>query len=155
MNREILRDKILGCFNGKNVGGTLGAPLEGKNGFFDIEYFLQPNIDNNPQPNDDLDLQISSLNAVRRFGRCVNAEILAEYYNTYVIPSWAEYGVGKSNLRRGIPTPISGYHSNSYKDSCGSFIRSEIWACLCPGHPASGHHGPDVQFQPGRRHRCH
>lgn len=135
MNRKILRDKILGCFNGKNVGGTLGAPLEGKNGFFDIEYFLQPNIVGNPQPNDDLDLQISSLNAVRRFGRCVTSEILAEYYNIFVIPSWAEYGVGKANLRRGIPTPICGYHSNRYKDSCGSFIRSEIWACLCPGHP--------------------
>ena len=135
MNRSVLRDKILGCFNGKNVGGTLGAPLEGKNGFFDIEYFLQPNIEGNPQPNDDLDLQISSLNAVRRFGREVNSEILAEYYNTFVIPSWAEYGVGKANLRRGIPTPISGYHCNRYKDSCGSFIRSEIWACLCPGHP--------------------
>ena len=135
MNRRILRDKILGCFNGKNVGGTLGAPLEGKNGFFDIEYFLQPNIEGNPQPNDDLDLQISSLNAVRRFGRNVNSEILAEYYNIFVVPSWAEYGVGKSNLRRGIPTPISGYHANRYKDSCGSFIRSEIWACLCPGHP--------------------
>ena len=135
MNKRILRDKILGCFNGKNVGGTLGAPLEGKNGFFNIEYFIQPNIVNNPLPNDDLDLQISSLNAVRRFGRCVNSEILAEYYNIFVNPSWAEYGVGKSNLRRGIPTPISGYHSNRYKDSCGSFIRSEIWACLCPGHP--------------------
>ncbi len=135
MNKRALRDKILGCFNGKNVGGTLGAPLEGKNGFFDIEYFIQPNIVNNPQPNDDLDLQISSLNAVRRFGRNVNSEILAEYFNIFVNPSWAEYGVGKSNLRRGIPTPISGYHSNSYKDSCGSFIRSEIWACLCPGHP--------------------
>ena len=49
MNRTLLRDKILGCFNGKNVGGTLGAPLEGKNGFFDIEYFLQPNIEGNPQ----------------------------------------------------------------------------------------------------------
>ncbi len=135
MNKKLLRDKILGCFNGKNVGGTLGAPLEGKNGFFNIEYFIQPNIENNPWPNDDLDLQISSLNAVRRFGRNVSAEILAEYYNIFVNPSWAEYGVGKSNLRRGIPTPISGYHSNSYKDSCGSFIRSEIWACLCPGHP--------------------
>lgn len=135
MNRSFLRDKILGCFNGKNVGGTLGAPLEGKNGFFDIEYFIQPNIEGNPQPNDDLDLQISSLNAVRRFGRCVNSEILAEYYNIFVNPSWAEYGFGKANLRRGIPTPISGYHANSYKDSCGSFIRSEIWACLCPGHP--------------------
>ena len=136
MEKKVLRDKILGCFNGKNVGGTLGAPLEGKNGFFDVEYFLQPNIVGNPQPNDDLDLQISSLNAVRRFGRNVTAEILAEYYNTFVIPSWAEYGIGKSNLRRGIPTPISGYHCNRYKDSCGSFIRSEIWACLCPGHPA-------------------
>lgn len=135
MNQTILRDKILGCFNGKNVGGTLGAPLEGKNGFFDIEYFIQPNIEGNPQPNDDLDLQISSLNAVRRFGRCVTAEILAEYYSIFVNPSWAEYGVGKSNLRRGIPTPICGYHGNRYKDSCGAFIRSEIWACLCPGHP--------------------
>ncbi len=135
MNKAILRDKILGCFNGKNVGGTLGAPLESKNGFFDIEYFMQPNIINNPQPNDDLDLQISSLNAVRRYGSRVNAEILAEYYNIFVNPSWAEYGVGKSNLRRGIPTPMSGYHCNPYKDSCGSFIRSEIWACLCPGHP--------------------
>ena len=135
MNQRILRDKILGCFNGKNVGGTLGAPLEGKNGFFDIEYFIQPNIEGNPMPNDDLDLQISSLNAVRRFGKNVNSEILAEYYNIFVNPSWAEYGVGKSNLRRGIPTPISGYHANAYKDSCGSFIRSEIWACLCPGHP--------------------
>ena len=136
MDRKLLRDKILGCFNGKNVGGTLGAPLEGKNGFFDIEYFIQPNIESNPMPNDDLDLQISSLNAVRRYGRNVNSEILAEYYNIFVNPSWAEYGFGKSNLRRGIPTPISGYHANSYKDSCGSFIRSEIWACLCPGHPA-------------------
>ena len=135
MNQKILRDKILGCFNGKNVGGTLGAPLEGKNGFFNVEYFIQPNIEGNPMPNDDLDLQISSLNAVRRFGRNVSSENLAEYYNIFVNPSWAEYGVGKSNLRRGIPTPISGYHANSYKDSCGSFIRSEIWACLCPGHP--------------------
>ena len=41
MNRKLLRDKILGCFNGKNVGGTLGAPLEGKNGFFDVEYFYR------------------------------------------------------------------------------------------------------------------
>lgn len=135
MDQKALRDKILGCFNGKNVGGTLGAPLEGKNGFFDVEYYIQPNIVCNPPPNDDLDLQISSLNAVRRFGRCVNAEILAEYYNIFVNPSWAEYGFGKANLRRGIPTPISGYHANRYKDSCGSFIRSEIWACLCPGHP--------------------
>ena len=31
--------------------------------------------------------------------------------------------------------PISGWYRNHNKDSCGCFIRSEIWACLAPGHP--------------------
>ena len=37
MDIKILYDKILGCFNGKNIGGTLGAPLESKNGFFNVD----------------------------------------------------------------------------------------------------------------------
>ena len=135
MNYDILYDKILGCFNGKNIGGTLGAPLESKNGFFDIDYYIQQNIENNPVANDDLDLQLVWFNAVRRYGRGVDAEILSQYWATYVNPSWAEYGVGKANLRRGIIPPFSGYVGNTYKDSCGAFIRSEIWACLMPGHP--------------------
>ena len=28
LNYTTLRDKILGCFNGKNAGGVLGAPFE-------------------------------------------------------------------------------------------------------------------------------
>ena len=40
MNRKTLRDKILGCFNGKNVGGTLGAPLEGKTDFSILNIFF-------------------------------------------------------------------------------------------------------------------
>ena len=31
--------------------------------------------------------------------------------------------------------PFWGYLKNGYGESCGSFIRSEIWACLCPGYP--------------------
>ena len=31
--------------------------------------------------------------------------------------------------------PMSGVIDNTYKDSCGCFIRSELWACLAPGHP--------------------
>ena len=135
MDIKILYDKILGCFNGKNIGGTLGAPLESKNGFFDVDYYIQSNIENNPVANDDLDLQLVWFNAVRRYGKNVNAEILSQYWATYINPSWAEYGVGKSNLRRGIEPPFSGYVGNAYKDSCGAFIRSEIWACLMPGHP--------------------
>ena len=36
--------------------------------------------------------------------------------------------------RRCLP-PLSGYVNNIYRDSCGAFILSEIWACIAPGHP--------------------
>ena len=46
-----------------------------------------------------------------------------------------EYGTGKANLRAGLQPPLSGLIDNTYKDSCGCYIRSEIWACLAPGNP--------------------
>ena len=30
-------DKMRGCWNGKNIGGTLGTPFEGMRGLFDIQ----------------------------------------------------------------------------------------------------------------------
>ena len=89
-----------------------------------------------PPPNDDLDLQIVWLAAVERYGRNVNASILGDYWLSYVIPNWVEYGTGKANLRAGLVPPMSGAVDNPYKDSCGCYIRSEIWACLAPGNPA-------------------
>ena len=130
-----LRDRIAGCWQGKNAGGALGAPLECKRGKVNVEWYLQPDIERNPPPNDDLDLQIAWLCAVEEYGSGVSANVLADYWLTYVTPNWSEYGIGKSNLRRGIAPPLSGRVGNYFKDSCGCFIRSEIWACLCPGSP--------------------
>lgn len=45
-------DKMRGCWNGKNIGGTLGTPFEGMRGLFDIQYYSQP-LDK-PLPNDDI-----------------------------------------------------------------------------------------------------
>ena len=53
----------------------------------------------------------------------------------YVTPHWAKYGTAKINMRSGLLPPLSGTYSNDYKDSCGAFIRSEIWACIAPGFP--------------------
>lgn len=36
MDQNILRDKIYACWLGKNIGGTLGAPIEGRTDFMDI-----------------------------------------------------------------------------------------------------------------------
>ena len=65
----------------------------------------------------------------------LNAEILGEYWLSYISADWSEYGAGKNNLRYGLVPPISGWYHNHNKDSCGCFIRSELWACLAPGHP--------------------
>ena len=125
------RDKVEACWLGKNIGGTLGAPFECKRGVFDVSFYTQ-DLQGEPLPNDDLDLQIIWLNAVEKYGKFVNSSILGEYWHSYVVPNWAEYGAGKSNMRAGIMPPLSGFVNNAFRDSNGSFILSEIWACLAP-----------------------
>ena len=119
------KNRIYGCWLGKNIGGTLGAPFEGKRQINDVSFYTQ-NIDGNPPPNDDLDLQLVWLNAVERFGRAIDAKILGEYWLFFIIPLWGEYGVAKTNLQRGLLPPLSGSFNNSYGESNGCFIRSEI-----------------------------
>ena len=130
-----LRDKILGCWNGKNVGGVLGGPYEEyPRMVHDVHFYLQ-DINGNPPGNDDLDLQLVWLNAAEQYGKRVDAKILADYWIAYVYPNWSEYGMGKRNLRSGMQPPLCGYIDNPYKDSNGSWIRTELWACMAPGHP--------------------
>lgn len=131
---EQYKDKVMGCWAGKNIGGVLGAPFEGMRQINDIEFYTQ-DLSMGPPPNDDLDLQIVWLAAVERYGRSVDAAILGEYWMSFIIPNWVEYGMGKANMRAGLQPPLSGEVDNTYKDSCGCYIRSEIWACLAPGHP--------------------
>ena len=131
---ETYKDKVKACWLGKNIGGTLGAPFECIRGVYDLTYYTH-DLSQGVLPNDDLDLQLVWLNAAERYGRNVNAQILGEYWLSYVTADWSEYGAGKNNLRGGLEPPISGWYHNHNKDSCGCFIRSEIWACLAPGHP--------------------
>lgn len=57
LNRAEYRDKVLGCWTGKNIGGTLGAPIEGRREMFDLTFYKQ-DLYGTPAPNDDLDLQL-------------------------------------------------------------------------------------------------
>ncbi len=130
------KDKVRACWLGKNIGGTLGGPLEGHRGVFDLSFYVH-NLEAGVLPNDDLDLQLVWLLAAEKHGKAVNAEILGEYWLTYIPCDWSEYGAGRNNLRRGHLPPVTGVLCNPYAESNGAFIRSEIWACLCPGDPAS------------------
>jgi len=119
---------------GKNIGGTLGAPDEWKRQINNYEFYIQ-DLHGEPMPNDDLDIQLLWLIALEERGINIDAQTLGEYWVNYVTPHWAEYGTAKINMRSGLQPPVSGSYNNTYKDSCGSFIRSEIWACIAPGCP--------------------
>ena len=134
LNAKQLRDKINGCWEGKNMGGVLGAPFEMTRELINVDFYTQ-DLSKGVPANDDLDLQLIWLNACEQYGRRINSDILAEFWTSHEIGNCSEYGTAKQNLSYGLRPPFSGVVGNQYKDSNGAFIRSEIWACLCPGNP--------------------
>jgi len=66
IDMERFRDKLLGCWAGKNIGGTIGGPFEGKPGPLDIRFYTQK-LEGKPLPNDDLDLQLIWLAGVEKY----------------------------------------------------------------------------------------
>ena len=127
-------DKVKGCYLGKNIGGTLGAPFECWRGVYDIDGFMQDV--SSPVPNDDVDLQLVWLAAVEHEGKNIDSHVLAKYWETYVSSGISEYGACKNNYSMGILPPLSGHIRNENRESNGAWIRTEIWACLCAGNPA-------------------
>lgn len=136
LNEADLRDRIYACWLGKNIGGTLGMPFEGKKEAHNITFYTNLKA-GEPAANDDLDLQILWLKAMEEHASSVDARILGEYWLKYVPVDWNEYGIGKANMKLGLLPPLSGeYNNQQWKHSNGAWIRSEIWACLAPGDPA-------------------
>ncbi|MEI6050211.1 MAG: ADP-ribosylglycohydrolase family protein [Bacteroidota bacterium] len=135
INEAEFRDRVYACWLGKNIGGTLGMPFEGKTDLNDLTFYSKIK-EGEPAANDDLDLQILWLKAMEENNYSVDAYTLGEYWLKYVPVDWNEYGVGKVNMRSGIMPPLSGEYNNAkWKTSNGAWIRSEIWACLAPGNP--------------------
>jgi hypothetical protein len=111
LNRNLIRDKIHACWIGKNIGGTIGTPYEGRRELLDITGFNSPKGE--PLPNDDLDLQLVWLCALEEMGpQHLTCKELAEYWLSYIPPYWNEYGVGKTNVLGGMLAPMSGEFDN-------------------------------------------
>ena len=136
LNYAEFKDKVNACWIGKNIGGTMGTPYEGKKEMQDIKGFVTK--PGEVLPNDDLDLQLVWLMALEQIGpHNVNAATLGEYWVSFITPHWNEYGIGKCNLKRGLQAPLAGDYLNHWKNSNGAWIRTEIWASVAPGVPAA------------------
>ncbi|MBQ8374306.1 MAG: ADP-ribosylglycohydrolase family protein [Clostridia bacterium] len=135
LNHDIYKDKVYACWIGKNIGGTLGGPYEGRREKLDVKGFkTKPN---DPLPNDDLDLQLIWLQAIEQEGpRNLTAEKLGEYWLSFIVACWSEYGIAKRNMQIGVIPPLCGdMENNVWKHSNGAWIRTEIWATLAPACP--------------------
>jgi ADP-ribosylglycohydrolase len=133
---EKIENSILGCWLGKNCGGTLGAPLEiayGKPEPFDVRWY--PKIQKGGLPNDDLEIQLVWLKVLEEVGLDFTEHDLARYWLNHVCYNPDEYGMHKRNLALGLRPPISGFYNNYFTDCMGCPIRSEIWACIAAGNP--------------------
>lgn len=136
IDRKRFRDKVMGCWLGKNAGGTLGEPLEEKFGrkeMFQIDWY--PFLPEGGIPNDDLELQLIWLQQLRKKGPGLTAADLVEAWTDCVAYNFDEYGLCKENMQKGLQPPVCGWHNNAFKDCMGSPIRSELWACIAPGCP--------------------
>jgi len=129
------RKKVMGCWLGKSVGGTLGMPFEGDNGPFDVTFY-------DPVPtemiaNDDLDLQVVWACVMDKMQEPrVDRNVLGQAWLDHVEFPMDEYGVAIRNLRLGLKPPLTGSYDNIFMNGMGAAIRSDIWACLAPGNPA-------------------
>jgi len=126
-------DKVYACWMGKNIGGTLGGPLEGRMELMDIKGYTQSFIE--AVENDDLDLQLVNLHCIEQYGGRADVSLLSREWLEHVHFEYDEYGHSLTNMRRGIGSPLSGCFNNFFTDCMGSPIRSEIWAVICAGMP--------------------
>lgn len=128
-------DKVFGAWLGKSVAGTVGAPYEGRKELFD--YKFHPKAIEKMLPNDDLDLQVLWLEVMEKKGIFIDSLDLADAFFRLCPYAPGEYAYFKKNYARGINPPLSGSFNNRYyANGMGCPIRSEIWACICPGNPA-------------------
>ena len=136
LNRDEFRDRVLGCWTGKNIGGTLGTPFEGIREMPELDFYTH-DLNGDPLPNDDLDLQLIWLFAAEELGVYqITPRRLAEYWANYESAPMGEYRNCLANIACGFYPPLSGSCNNSrWRWSNGAWIRSEIWACFFPGFP--------------------
>ena len=127
-------DKVYGCWLGKCICGTIGAPYEGYKGRMDVDF--TPELFAVMLPNDDLDLQVLWLSVIEQVGPDFSSLDLAKAFYEKYPPSPGEYATFKKNFELGLKPPFTGKFNNVfYHEGMGCPIRSEIWACMAPLNP--------------------
>ena len=88
-------DRVKGCFLGKTVIGTLGAPYEGVKMPMNLQF--KPEMIDTMLPNDDLDLQVLWLEVVEKKGFRFTSKDLLDSFCSNCDYSPGEYAIMRKN----------------------------------------------------------
>jgi ADP-ribosylglycohydrolase len=133
LSEEIYRDKVLGGWRGKSAGITLGAPLRGQLTPGRNNYYSP--VPGQPSASIAMDYPLVWLAALEQSGPGTTPEDLAVAWLEHLDYPQDEFGYAALNLRRGLPPPASGAHSNWFRHASGGIMRADFWALIAPGAP--------------------
>lgn len=156
-NEAVYGDKVHAAWLGKFIGLIAGQPTEGWGreqierkaraiGFYPITGYMPDNFDSgstnfllgnfeSSPSNDDTDLMLTSLVALRERGTDLTARNIAETWLKYVPDACTAELVALRNFQRGIWPPESARVGNPYQEMIGAQMRGEIWGLIAPGMP--------------------
>ena len=157
-NDSVYRDKVHAAWLGKFIGLIAGQPTEGWGraeierrarliGFYPVTGYMPANFDSTMKnflagnfqespPNDDTDLMLTSLLALRERGTNLTSRDIAEAWVKYVPGACTAERVALQNFKNGIWPPESAIVGNPYPEMIGAQMRGEIWGMVAPGMPA-------------------
>ena len=139
LDEPLIRDRILGGWLGKNIGGALGGPFEGwprqriAETYGEItDYVTKP-----PSTlNDDTAYEIVALHVLEQKGRDFTPRDMGLEWVERIPTAYTAERVAIGNLKRGIMPPESALVDNPYREWIGGQMRGEVWGLLCPARPA-------------------
>ncbi|HLV78849.1 MAG TPA: ADP-ribosylglycohydrolase family protein, partial [Chthonomonadaceae bacterium] len=130
---ETYRDKVLGGWQGKSVGITLGAPQRGRL-TPGRENFYSP-VPGQPAASVAMDFPLVWLATLQQAEPEIAPEDLAIAWLEHLDYPQDEFGYAALNLLRGLPPPASGAYANWFRHATGGVMRADLWAMLAPGAP--------------------
>ncbi len=133
LTAENYYDKVLGAWQGKSAGVTLGAGMRGQ--LTPGRYNYYSPVPGQPVASLALDFPLVWLAALEECGPEITPADLAVAWLEHLDYPQDEFGYAALNLRRGVPPPASGSYANWFRHSTGGVLRADLWAMLAPGAP--------------------
>jgi ADP-ribosylglycohydrolase len=133
LTAENYYDKVLGAWQGKSAGVTLGAGMRGQ--LTPGRYNYYSPVPGQPVASLALDFPLVWLAALEECGPEITPADLAVAWLEHLDYPQDEFGYAALNLRRGVPPPASGSYANWFRHATGGVLRADLWAMLAPGAP--------------------